>query len=253
MKFRRIHVLLLVMGVSCLALAIWLRSRPNVPVPEVVSAKPLPRPREEFVTIGGVKRPASDVRRNPRESLEKSNKTVTEFDPGRTPKVPSDANPQVRSIMEARKTGKFPERRTPLISPKPFDPVAYKNNPSTYLNTVEPGRVWQPAQPGPGVTRIKSESPKLVEMEQGQTVVLRVRVTPGAPVTFTSLDMGSFTNQLNSITVAANQKGLAETSFLATPGTINQVSVLAASPLTSGQLTYNLFVTPPKAKTAQVN
>src|SRR5690606_10279160 len=75
-------------------------------------------------------------------------------------------------------------------------------------------------------------------------VSLRVRAVPGAPVTFTSLDMGAFQNRLASITVRADGEGVAVARFTGTPGTLGLTNVLAASPLTSGQQHFTVSVLP---------
>jgi hypothetical protein len=53
---------------------------------------------------------------------------------------------------------------------------------------------------------------------------------------------GAFDNNLNSITVRADERGRARVKFTATPGTINDIHILAASPVTSGRMRYLLNV-----------
>jgi len=137
-----------------------------------------------------------------------------------------------------------------LIQPKPFDREAFEKDPEAYLNTVEPGRVFQPAQPGPNVKRLAALSPRLQHVVQGESVYLEVGGVPGMPVTFTSFDMGVFDNELNSTTVRADDRGRARVKFASTPGTINDINILAASPVTSGQVKYivNVRLPEPAAK-----
>ena len=59
-----------------------------------------------------------------------------------------------------------------------------------------------------------------------------------SPGTFTSFDLGAFENQFPSITVEANRAGIAATKFTGTPGTVNNVDILASSPMTSGRLRF---------------
>lgn len=165
---------------------------------------------------------------------------------GRIQKIPADANPQVAAVARALQQNQFPERLSVLIPARPFDPDSFAQNPDAYLNVSEPGRVWQAAQPGPDVTRIRSQGSRFRELEQGQTVSLRARVVPRAPVTFTSFDLGEFQNRLTSITVRADEQGIAAARFTATSGTINDVNILAASPLTSGQLKFTVNVRVPQ-------
>jgi hypothetical protein len=233
-------------AVGVLALIAGLMLFRSGPVPQQAGQ---PKPvkslsRDETVVVGGVKRPATDVRRGPRTPHEKP----LVLDYGRAPKIDPQANPQVASVAETLRTGKFPERVSTHILPKPFDKQAYAANPQAYLNVVEPGRVWQPAQPGSGVSRLKSLTARITDVEQGEPLPLRVQDVPRAPVTFTSFDMGAFQNQLPSITVAADEKGIATAVFTGTPGTINSVNILAASPMTSGQLNYVVNVSMPSGK-----
>jgi len=72
-----------------------------------------------------------------------------------------------------------------------------------------------------------------------------IKFTPlGAPVTFTSFDCGAFSNLLTSITVTADTDGVATATFLATPGTLNETNILAASPLCSGQVNFSVTILP---------
>lgn len=90
-----------------------------------------------------------------------------------------------------------------------------------------------------------------VEVLQGEPVPLKVRTIPNAPVTFTSFDLGSFSNRLTSITVAADKDGVATAQFTGTPGTYNDVNILAASPMTSGQVKFVITVIVPKLRELQ--
>lgn len=202
----------------------------------------------EYVMIGGVRRKATDLK-VPRPT-EPANAASAVLDYGQTPRIPVNANPQVAQVAAALKSGKHPERVTSAITPAPFDRVAYEKNPQAYLSVVEPGRVWQPAQPGPGVARIKAHNGPLTVTEQNAPVTLQVEAVPHAPVTFTTLDLGEFENRLTSITVQADNQGLAQAKFTGTPGTINDVHILAASPLTAGQVRYIVHVLPPRPTAA---
>jgi hypothetical protein len=153
-----------------------------------------------------------------------------------------DSNPMTQSIAEAIDTETHPERLTPMIGPEPFDVARYQANEQTYLNTVEPGRVWQVAQPGENVPRIVSASAPTHYIAPGETVVLRLNVPAGMPATFTSFDLGAFENLLTTITVKADAKGVAQAAFTASSGTIGTVNILAASPVTSGQMRYIVYV-----------
>lgn len=231
----------------CVGLGLFfmsLRQNPDLQVDR--GDKDLPT-RDQTTTIGGVRRPLTDIQTRQRDNEPADPDAVpAEFDYGTTPPIPKDANEYVKSVVEALETGTHPERVSSLITPAPFDPVAYQADPQKYITTVEPGRVWQSAQPGPGVPRLLSQSPRYVEVEQGLPVTLKVKAAPGAPVTFTSFDLGAFENLLTSMTVQADGEGNAQVRFTGTPGTINNVNILAASPVTSGQLRYVVNVTQPR-------
>ena len=208
--------------------------------------------KDGYVMIGGVARPKTDLKANAsggsdaQAGKEEGNHEQW-ADYGETPYVPEDANVYVKSVVEAFKTGKHPERISSMAQSRPFDAEAYQQDPSDYLETIEPGRVFQPAQPGPGVPRLDYTARPAVEVTQGESVPLQVKAVPNAPVTFTSFDLGRFKESLlTSVTVQANDQGVATAKFEATPGTIGHVDVLAASPMTSGQLRFMVNVTLPK-------
>jgi hypothetical protein len=153
-------------------------------------------------------------------------------------------NPQMASVIEAAKTGKFPERRSAMILPQPFDHAAWIKDPQAYLDICEPGRVFQPAQPGKDIRPLSARSPQYIEVGSGDATELSVQAVPGVPVTFTSFDLGSFSNGLTSLTVRADDQGVARARFV-TVGTVNDCNILAASPLCSGQVPFMVFVPPP--------
>lgn len=151
--------------------------------------------------------------------------------------VKGDANPQAASVLEALKSGAQPERLSLMHPPsKPFDQSAFEANPKAYLDVVEPGRVFQTMQPGKDVPALKIVGDGYYRLQQGQTVKLSAQSAPKAPITFTSTDLGAFAeNNLNSVTVRADEKGLATVTFVAIAGTLNDVNILAGSPMASGQ------------------
>lgn len=159
--------------------------------------------------------------------------------------IEGETNDNTRSVIEARTTGRHPERLTPAISPTPFDKAAFDRDSTEYLRVVEPGRVFQPAQPGDDVPVLARVSPGYVEINQGESVILQVRAVAGAPVTFTSFDAGAFSNKLGSLTVLADAEGTAQAEFFGTRGTANEVNILSASPLTSGQVPFTVYVAAP--------
>ncbi len=248
---RRDWIVIAACVVILMTMGIWLfRSGPQNQ--DVARPGPKRVTRDQFVEVGGVRRPATDVRG--KSSLIPDKLKSEEPFYGTYPKIPKDANPAVTAVMSAIKTGENPERLSSLIAPKPFDSDSFAKNPKAYLDVVEPGRVWQPAQPGPGVRRISALSELAFDAVQGEPTVMKVKVTPHAPVTFTAFDGGAFENHLNSITVQADGDGLAKATFVATTGVINDVNLVAASPVTSGQLKYVASISlPRKTPLASVN
>jgi cytoskeletal protein RodZ len=163
---------------------------------------------------------------------------------GQVQPVAPDTNAQVASVAEALRTKSHPERLSTLIQPAPFDRVAYQRDPAAYANVVEPGRAFQSAQPGPSVPVLHPVGTTQMTMPQDGQVVLRARTEPGMPITFTSLDLGRFGNQLVSQTAIADAQGIAAVAFFAGPGTIDGVRILAGSPVASGQIQFQVQVTP---------
>jgi len=153
-------------------------------------------------------------------------------------RVAADANPNVVSVVEAARNGKHPERLSYMTLPKPFDKAAYEADPDAYLNVVEPGRVRQALEPGEGVPFIRENGLREFNVKSGGSVDLSVIAIKNAPVTFKSFDGGAFSNGLNSISVKADEKGVAVVKFTATKGTIAEVNIIAASPMTSDQINF---------------
>jgi hypothetical protein len=188
--------------------------------------------------------PQSDT--NPSDQVEND-----PFDYGQTPPVEPDANPQVAAVFAAIQNREadpesYAKAVSPLAKADAFDREKYVEDRAyrdAYLSTPQPSRVFDPAQPGKDVPRLCRISPAFQKVKQGQETKLRVRAIPGAPVTFTSFDLGRFDNQLTTITVQADANGVAEASFTGPPGTIEDVSILVASPVTSGQVRLVVHVT----------
>ncbi len=231
---------------------VWLmRGGPDEPlkVADKPGGEPAEPDEEGYIMVGGVRRLASDVapiapREMDEEALAELNKKL---DYGELPRLEPDANVHVESAAEALRDETHAERLSVLVRPAKFSLKAFKADPQAYLDVVEPGRVFQAAQPGPGVPRLRTVSDRRQQIAQGDSATLRVVVPPGAPVTFTSFDAGAFQNGLTSISVQADQQGLAEAKFLATPGTIADVHILAGSPVASGQIRFVVNVVQPDA------
>jgi hypothetical protein len=204
--------------------------------------------RNQKVKVGGVERPQSDVnRRKDRQrpatiarSLVKSE--IGQF--GTTPQLDPKTNIATSEIYESITKQINPEKNSVFAKPRKFDLESYRQDPTAYLTTVEPGRVWESAQPSDDTPILRSLVPPLQLLHPGESVRLRVKAAAGFPVTFLSLDLGAFSNELPVITVASDEEGVAEALFTATRGTGYGVRVLAASPGASEQISIRLVVKP---------
>jgi hypothetical protein len=246
----RIVIALCLALVTITVVALW-QPGPRGPQKPVVDSGKVhtdPKTGEKYRIVGGVQRKLSEIDDQKQLSIGSATKVSPFKDVGRAPLVPRNANPMVASVSEALSPGRFPERLSPMVSPKRFDADAYRKNPELYLNTVEPGRVFQCAQPGPNVPALNRDSKPGIRTVQGETVSLKVRAPAGAPVTFTSFDSGAFQNRLPSITVAAGDDGVAIARFTGTPGTYWLVNILAGSPLASGRVSFVVDITLPEGK-----
>ena len=184
--------------------------------------------------------PTSEQQAETQKKIEKSIEVLTkELDYGKNEPVKVDSSLQKASVLTALKDpGNYPERLSVAHLPAPFDLESYKKDPNTYLNTIEPARVFQSAQPNDKVAILERISEKFPVIKQNEKTILKVKALPEMPVTFTSFDLGRFENELNSITVKANQEGFAQAEFLASKGTIAKVNILASCPVTSGQVKF---------------
>ena len=167
--------------------------------------------------------------------------------PSRPPSLRPEASANAASIAEASRTGKFPERLSPLMAPKTFDPAAFAANPQAYLDVIEPGRVFQSAAPGAQVPVLQAKATNSFSIPVGGSCTLAVITAAKSPVTFTAFDLGTFSNSLTSITVQANDQGEASTVYHASGGVIANAQVLAGSPGASGQVQFHIFVSTPPA------
>lgn len=212
-------------------------------------------PESGDVIAGGVERPATDVSEDSAGSDGlASEKADDDWSYGQTPPVKPDANGQVAAVHKAIENRKadprtYAKATSSLAESDAFDQAKYQSDTDyreSYLNNPQPSRVFQTAQPGPNVPRLHRISSPLQEVVQGKRLPLRVRAIPGAPVTFTSFDLGRFDNELTSVTVEADARGYAEVDFRGIPGTIDDINILAASPMTSGQVRLTVHVTRPE-------
>lgn len=163
-------------------------------------------------------------------------RVVPDVDP-----IDPDLNEETRSISEGIREG-LPQRLSLEFSGPPFDPDRYAEDPESYLKTFEPSRALRPAAAGPDVPVIASTASPQTELAQGESVRLVASLPASTPVTFTSLNGGRFQNDLPSITVAADADGNATVEFTASASAASRVMIMAASPVASGKLRYNIGV-----------
>ncbi len=135
--------------------------------------------------------------------------------------------------------------RTLLVAAAAFDAARWGRDAdfrAAYVAGIEPGRIWQAAPPGSGPPALRSIDPLRRRAAAGEVVVLRVRASAGAPVSWAAVYGGSFIgNDVNAITVAATEDGEATASFRV-PGRSGTYTVLAASPLAVGRLSFTVVV-----------
>lgn len=130
-------------------------------------------------------------------------------------------------------------------TPSPFERASYLANPTAYLDLAAPERATEPAQPAADVPLLTAVGAQYVAVPPKGSVVLRARTEPGMPVTFSSSGLGSFESGVPTITVAADETGIASARFTATPGTVGACPILAASPVRGGTVRYLVTVIDP--------
>ncbi|MBE7461894.1 MAG: hypothetical protein HS116_00245 [Planctomycetes bacterium] len=217
-----------------------LRSRGTPGTLDVGSNPGQPSLKQDRETSVPADDPSSEAPTEPAKSVDDAQRP-------RLTAVKADASPQARSVAEAFKSGNAGSKVSILLPPQPFDAQAFEREPERYLNSIEPGRVFQTAQPGPQVPALTAEGDRFIRLAPGASTKLTVKAPPRAPVSFTSLDMGSFAeSKLNSVTVRADEQGVATANFVASAGTTGDVNILAGSPLASGQVKYKVEIEGPE-------
>lgn len=235
--------------VPIVGMGIYFFTRSGVAIPGSESDAVDSTVGNQLVSVGGVTRPASDLagRWVDEDALDPGYKILsdTTLFYGDVPQTARDANPTVAAVYKAVEQGLNPEQLSPMVAPKAFDRDSFLANPDAYLVQHVPGRVWQTAQPGPGIPVLERIGPPKQVMKFGEAIRLKVKTEPGMPVTFTSFDIGTFDNGLASITVAADDKGFAEANFNSSSGKVGEVNLLAASPVATEQVKFDVYVAPP--------
>jgi hypothetical protein len=138
---------------------------------------------------------------------------------------------------------KRPDAYAPTITPAAFDIASYHRDPVAYCSEAVPGRCWQVAQPSPTTPLLAVVGATAFSCPVGQSVVLRARTEPGAPLSITSFGLGVFpANGQTSISVQADAEGVASAEFGITTGTAGNVNLTAGSPVRAGTLQFLVHV-----------
>jgi hypothetical protein len=161
------------------------------------------------------------------------------FRPGRKGTIIVDsrnaATPEraAKAVAETLRTS--PELLSTTAALPPFDLAEFEAHPKEYLAQVIPARAMQTAEPAADVPALRMQSQARAAIATGEVAPLWVKGEPGAPVTFTTFDGGTFKeNGLTSVTVQANANGLAVAHYTAGPGIGGDINIVAGSPLSSG-------------------
>jgi hypothetical protein len=246
-------------GLIVLGLSVWrfryapepiaVDGSPTATLPQIALESP---PKKSSVLpngwklFGGIARPSTDVRVSFQDG-NKSRKKIYKLE-GSNPTLAMNASADTAQIAEALSEKRGPSTLSSSFVPTSFDRARFQENrrayAEQYAKDIEPGRVFASAQPGEGVSVIRSDGDRFHRVNQGESVRLVVNAPADSPVTYTSFRLGSFPNNLTSITVVADRNGKAEALFTATSGTIAEIPVLAASPVTSGQVRFVVSVQP---------
>lgn len=200
---------------------------------------------QDMVPVGGIKRPKRDVDFESTEPVAvPSTKSVRTYS-GEAPRVPMDSTASTRELFQELSGGLEvpPAARSSLFLPAKFDAAEFREDPQAWITRVRPGRVFQPAQPSPETAPISTESPAFQSVLQGESVVLRVKVSPGAPVSVYTPQTGEFAGtRLTSETRLADKEGSAQFTYKATAGAAGIIDIVAASPVNSEQLHFRVNV-----------
>ncbi len=110
------------------------------------------------------------------------------------------------------------------------------------LRTVDPQRVFETAEAKPGVPQLTIVGPTEQRITAGGSATVAVQTAPAAVVTFATSDGGEFANHAASITVLADDQGLAQAVMTAPRGTLDDVPVHVGSPAAVGTVTMFVHV-----------
>lgn len=187
-----------------------------------------------WMMLSGRGAPASVVAGDPAPKAAPPAREVTASRGVTLDQVPPQYRKQVESVIEAQRTRSHPERLGISFAPTRFDAARFAADPRSYLDVVEPGRVYDTAMgTGPESVALEIEGEGSVVVPEGGSAVLKVKGVPRAPVSFTSTAGGHFDNRISYITVLADDQGLASVTFTA-DRTADDIQILAGSPRAVG-------------------
>jgi hypothetical protein len=254
--------------------------------PNFESSDPSVR-RNRTQSIGGIDRPVSDIaakrtsinsKQPPSGDNQKIEHTFGKDICPKLPRLTKGQNKQMDSVIEAIETGNYPERLSPFHTPSPFDVEAWRadnsifrsvdqsataairakakeklvafeeeNNDSPYLDIAEPGRIYDVAQPASDVAPLTTASSSYFEVADGEAIRVSVQTEASGVATFTAFGVGEFDNGLTTITLEADEDGVASATYVTSTGS-ELTDIVAGSPMRSGTVRFTLrrtFTVPP--------
>ena len=126
---------------------------------------------------------------------------------------------------------------------KNFNRAAYLADPAGYLSQIAGSRIYDVANPAAGLAALAPVGPSGFSVETNTEATLAARTEPGMPVTFTSFGLGQFpASGMQTVTVAADDQGIARAQFLVNPGTVGSCLITAGSPVVSSTIQYLISI-----------
>ena len=126
---------------------------------------------------------------------------------------------------------------------KNFNRAAYLADPAGYLGQIAGSRIYDVANPAAGLDALAPVGPSGFSVATNTEATLAARTEPGMPVTFTSFGLGQFpASGMQTVTVAADDQGIARAQFLVNPGTVGSCLITAGSPVVSSTIQYLISI-----------
>lgn len=126
---------------------------------------------------------------------------------------------------------------------KKFNRAAYLADPAAYLGQIAGSRIYDVANPAADLAALAPVGPTGLSVATNTEATLAARTEPGMPVTFTSFGLGQFpASGLQTVTVAADEQGVARAQFRVTPGTVGSCLITAGSPVVSSNIQFLISI-----------